>query len=52
MTLATRSAVLPTYVRADVEFVDGDGSWLTAAASYLASDPTYDYVKINAEYTT
>jgi acetylornithine/N-succinyldiaminopimelate aminotransferase len=31
MTLATRSAVLPTYVRADVEFVDGDGSWLTAA---------------------
>jgi len=24
----------------------------TAAASYLASDLTYDYVKINAEYTT
>jgi glutamate N-acetyltransferase/amino-acid N-acetyltransferase len=23
-----------------------------AAASYLASDLTYDYVKINAEYTT
>jgi predicted acetylornithine/succinylornithine family transaminase len=37
MTLATRSAVLPTYVRADVTFVDGDGSWLTAAdgARYL-----------------
>jgi acetylornithine/N-succinyldiaminopimelate aminotransferase len=31
MTLVTRSAVLPTYIRADVEFVDGDGSWLTAA---------------------
>jgi N-acetylglutamate synthase/N-acetylornithine aminotransferase len=23
-----------------------------ASASYLASDLTYDYVKINAEYTT
>jgi acetylornithine/N-succinyldiaminopimelate aminotransferase len=31
MTLATRSAVLPTYARADVTFVDGDGSWLTSA---------------------
>ncbi len=31
MTLATRSAVLPTYVRTDVTFVEGDGSWLTAA---------------------
>jgi acetylornithine/N-succinyldiaminopimelate aminotransferase len=31
MTLATRSALLPTYVRADVTFVEGDGSWLTAA---------------------
>jgi acetylornithine/N-succinyldiaminopimelate aminotransferase len=37
VTLATHSAVLPTYVRADVTFVDGDGSWLTAAdgTSYL-----------------
>jgi acetylornithine/N-succinyldiaminopimelate aminotransferase len=31
MTLATHSAVLPTYVRTDVTFVDGNGSWLTAA---------------------
>ena len=31
MTLATRSAVLPTYARTDVTFVEGDGSWLTAA---------------------
>jgi acetylornithine/N-succinyldiaminopimelate aminotransferase len=29
--LATRSAVLPTYARADVTFVDGEGSWLVAA---------------------
>jgi predicted acetylornithine/succinylornithine family transaminase len=31
MTVATRSAVLETYARADVTFVDGDGAWLTAA---------------------
>jgi predicted acetylornithine/succinylornithine family transaminase len=30
MTLATHSAVLPTYLRADITFVEGDGSWLTA----------------------
>jgi acetylornithine/N-succinyldiaminopimelate aminotransferase len=29
--LATRSSVLPTYARADVTFVDGEGSWLVAA---------------------
>jgi predicted acetylornithine/succinylornithine family transaminase len=31
VTLATRSAVLPTYARADVTFVEGEGAWLTAA---------------------
>ena len=31
MTLAAHTSVLPTYVRADVTFVEGDGSWLTAA---------------------
>jgi acetylornithine/succinyldiaminopimelate/putrescine aminotransferase len=31
VTLATRAAVLPTYVRADVTFVEGEGSWLVAS---------------------
>ena len=31
MTLAAHTSVLPTYVRADVTSVEGDGSWLTAA---------------------
>jgi acetylornithine/N-succinyldiaminopimelate aminotransferase len=31
MKLAARSPVLPTYARADVTFVGGDGAWLTAA---------------------
>ncbi|HKP18075.1 MAG TPA: acetylornithine/succinylornithine family transaminase [Gaiellaceae bacterium] len=30
MTLATRSPLLPTYARAAVTFVQGDGAWLTA----------------------
>jgi acetylornithine/N-succinyldiaminopimelate aminotransferase len=29
--LATHSTVMPTYARTDVTFVDGEGSWLTAA---------------------
>jgi acetylornithine/N-succinyldiaminopimelate aminotransferase len=29
MTLAAQSAVMPTYARADVTFVEGDGCWLT-----------------------
>ena len=29
--LATRHAVMQTYARTDVTFVDGEGSWLTAA---------------------
>lgn len=29
--LVTRDAVMPTYARTDVTFVDGEGSWLTAA---------------------
>ena len=33
--------------RIDLELGLGDG-----AAGYLASDLTYDYVRINAEYTT
>jgi N-acetylglutamate synthase/N-acetylornithine aminotransferase len=33
--------------RIDLELGLGDGS-----AGYLASDLTYDYVRINAEYTT
>jgi glutamate N-acetyltransferase/amino-acid N-acetyltransferase len=33
--------------RIDLELGLGDGS-----AAYLASDLTYDYVRINAEYTT
>jgi acetylornithine/N-succinyldiaminopimelate aminotransferase len=31
VSLATRSALLTTYARADVTFVDGEGAWLTAA---------------------
>jgi acetylornithine/N-succinyldiaminopimelate aminotransferase len=31
VTTATRAPLLPTYARADVTFVDGDGTWLTAA---------------------
>ncbi len=31
MTTATQAPLLPTYARADVTFVDGDGAWLTAA---------------------
>jgi len=31
MTIAAHTSVLATYVRADVTFVEGDGSWLTAA---------------------
>ena len=30
MSVATRSAVMQTYARADVTFVDGDGTWLVA----------------------
>jgi acetylornithine/N-succinyldiaminopimelate aminotransferase len=30
VTLATRSAVLPTYARTEVTLVGGDGSWVTA----------------------
>ncbi len=30
MTIATSSPVLPTYARADVTLVEGDGAWLTA----------------------
>jgi acetylornithine/N-succinyldiaminopimelate aminotransferase len=31
MTTVTRTPLLPTYARADVTFVEGDGTWLTAA---------------------
>jgi acetylornithine/N-succinyldiaminopimelate aminotransferase len=31
VTTATHAPLLPTYVRADVTFVEGDGAWLTAA---------------------
>jgi acetylornithine/N-succinyldiaminopimelate aminotransferase len=31
VSVAVRPAVLPTYVRADVTFVEGEGAWLTAA---------------------
>jgi acetylornithine/N-succinyldiaminopimelate aminotransferase len=31
MTTATRAPLLPTYARADVTFVEGEGTWLTAA---------------------
>jgi acetylornithine/N-succinyldiaminopimelate aminotransferase len=31
VTIATRAPLLPTYARADVTFVEGDGTWLTAA---------------------
>ena len=30
MSVATRSALLPSYARADVTFVEGDGTWLVA----------------------
>ena len=66
MTTALTTPVLPTYARQDVTFVSGDGSWLvadtgeryldlgigTGAASYLTSDLSYDYVRINADYRT
>jgi acetylornithine/N-succinyldiaminopimelate aminotransferase len=30
VSVAVRPAVMPTYARADVTFVEGDGAWLTA----------------------
>jgi glutamate N-acetyltransferase / amino-acid N-acetyltransferase len=42
---------VPALERAAVE-IDLDLGLGSGTAAYLASDLTYDYVKLNAEYTT